>query len=88
MRHEYQVKDKLNRGYSLLKGRDATVYEGLCTLGFEPILYLNYRCEDPEDEGPDTFLLDRVFRFDGYSYRSKSVCELMQQLHGIMVPSE
>jgi hypothetical protein len=57
MRHKYQVKDRLKHVYTLLKGRDATVYESLRALGYEPVLYLNYRRRDPDE--PDTFLFDR-----------------------------
>ncbi|KAH9968342.1 hypothetical protein BGW80DRAFT_1339271 [Lactifluus volemus] len=92
MRHKYQVKDELKHVYSQLKGCDATVYEGLRALGFEPVLYLNYRCNYPdsedEDEDPDTFLLDEVFHIMGYTAIWDNVRYSMQQLHAIMVPSE
>ena len=42
LRHVYQVEDKLEHVYSLLKGSDAALYQSLCALGFEPVLYLFY----------------------------------------------
>ncbi|KAI0250477.1 hypothetical protein BJV78DRAFT_1393596, partial [Lactifluus subvellereus] len=42
LRHVYQVEDKLEHIYSLLKGSDAAVYQNLRALGFEPLLYLYY----------------------------------------------
>ncbi|KAI0250472.1 hypothetical protein BJV78DRAFT_1108457, partial [Lactifluus subvellereus] len=42
LRHVYQVEDKLEHVYGLLKSSDAAVYQNLRALGFEPLLYMYY----------------------------------------------
>jgi hypothetical protein len=47
IRHVYNLtRTSLGRIHSRLRGSDATVYQILRALGFEPILYVNYQFED------------------------------------------
>jgi hypothetical protein len=86
MRHEYQVIDRLKHVYSLLKGSDATVYQSLRALGLKPVLYLDYRYCECNDEAEDTVLLDRVPRFE-YWHGVESLYEVLDSEGGITIPS-
>jgi hypothetical protein len=51
MRHLYQINDKLEHVYGLLKASDAIVYQNLRALGFEPVLYLHYQDTFSREDG-------------------------------------
>ncbi|KAI0300615.1 hypothetical protein B0F90DRAFT_1925707 [Multifurca ochricompacta] len=59
LRHIYPVEDSedLKHIYGLLKGIDATVYQSLRALGFEPVLYLYYEVERID---PEAAIIDKV----------------------------
>ena len=42
-RHVYPIKDDLKHLYSVLKGSDTVVYQGVRTIRFEPVLYVYYK---------------------------------------------
>lgn len=42
LRHVYQEEESLNHVYNLLKGSDASVYQNVRALGFDPLLFLHY----------------------------------------------
>jgi hypothetical protein len=65
LRHVYQVEDKLEHVYSLLKGSDAALYQSLRALGFEPVLYLFYDSGKEWCRGHSrAVLIDRVPNFE------------------------
>jgi hypothetical protein len=61
LQHAYQIKGEggssLSHVYGLLKGRDASLYRAVHSLGFEPVLHLYY------EEDRDAGLIDSVLDF-------------------------
>jgi hypothetical protein len=81
LRHVYQVEETINHVYSLLKGSDASVYQNLRALGFEPVLYLHY---EQWDYNFQAVLTDSVpFMCESEVER---VDTMLAQSNGICVP--
>jgi hypothetical protein len=57
LQHVYQLGDTLKHVYGLLKGSDAVVYQTMCALGFEPVLYFHYVENKKKNDG---VLVDEV----------------------------
>jgi 2-oxoglutarate-Fe(II)-dependent oxygenase superfamily protein len=67
LRHVYQVEGGggLDHVYGLLKGSDATVYQAVRALGFEPVLYLYYETRPYGLPFTEAGLIDRVMQSEG-----------------------
>jgi hypothetical protein len=82
LRHVYPIKENLNHVYDVLKGSDAVVYQSMCALGFEPVLYVYYD-EDEYDDALQGAMVDRLISFsDVFDGR---VVDLVQEAGGIPV---
>ena len=88
MRHVYQVEDKVDYVYSLLKGSDAAVYQTLRALGFEPVLYLYYDRDQPYGELDSAVLLDKVPNFQREVGVSNLTNTLLRDYGGIRTQYE
>lgn len=71
MRHVYLMPetykpDALRQIYGALKGSDAVVYQIAHALGFQPVLYLDYRCD--AKDGCGTAVSEKVIDFTSVSF--------------------
>jgi hypothetical protein len=85
LRHVYPIKRSLRHVYSILKGSDAVVYQGVRALGYEPVLYLYY---EKEGEGGrlEGVIIDRVIDFERkYNYEEDEPATIVESAGGILV---
>ncbi len=84
--HMYQVEggQGLDHVYGLLKGSDATMYQAVHTLGFEPMLYLYFESKRLSQMYDDDFveagLIDRVIQTEASVVVDSFIEELLK--HG------
>ena len=80
LRHVYPIKKSLKHVYDVLKGSDAVVYQSMCALGFDPVLYVYYG-DDPYEGA----MVDKLMNFFGDSYNEETVLDVIQDKGGIPV---
>ena len=83
LRHVYPIEDSLEHVYSILKGSDAVVYQGVCAFGYEPVLYVYY--EKGWHEG---VIIDSVVDFDCFCYEEQDTVDIVERAGGILVGGE
>ena len=71
LRHVYPIEESLEHVYNVLKGSDAAVYQSMCVLGFDPVLYMYYAeaciSQDDPPQGREGVMVDKLIKF-GESY--------------------
>jgi hypothetical protein len=82
LRHVYPIKESLNHVYNVLKGSDVVVYQSMCALGFEPVLYVYYD-EDARDDALEGAMVDELIDFSDV-FDGRAV-DLVQEAGGIPV---
>ena len=82
LRHVYPIKESLNHVYNVLKGSDAVLYQSMCALGFEPMLYVYYN-KGEYDYTPKGAMVDRLIDFD--CLNDGTVLDAVQEAGGILV---
>lgn len=81
LRHVYPIQGySLEHVYDILKGSDAVVYESVRMLGYEPVLYVDYR--DGRYRG---VILDKVARFYEEFGGKDDVVDIVRREGGIYV---
>ena len=80
LRHVYQIQGySLEHVYDILKGSDAIVYESVRMLGYEPVLYVDYRRSRSRG-----VILDKVARFKEV-WAHDDVVDIVRREGGIYV---
>ena len=85
LRHVYPIRDSddLRHVYNVLKGSDAVVYQGVRTIGFEPVLYMYYKF-DGRRHG-DGVLVGRVVNFTGFwETDDRAVIDFLHEEGGVI----
>ena len=80
LRHIYPIDEDITHVYSVLKGSDAVVYQSVCALGYEPVLYLYY--ESAQHEG---MIIDRVISFRNPDSEDYDTLDIVYREGGIFV---
>jgi hypothetical protein len=79
LRHVYPIEESLEHVYNALKGSDAAVYQIMCALGFNPVLYMYYAAErthqDDPPQGREGVMVDKLIKF-GESYDNDEESDL------------
>ena len=84
LRHVYPIKDTgLKHVYDILKGSDAVVYQSARMLGYEPVLYVDYR----EDELRGV-IIDEVAQFCPPFQANDELIDIVRREGGIYVAEE
>jgi hypothetical protein len=88
LRHVYPMKDDLKHVYNVLKGSDAVVYQSVCAIGFEPMLYIYYSHDGLTAEA-EGVLIDRAVNFTQYyDPEGQNLVEFLHSEGGIVVSRE
>jgi hypothetical protein len=80
LRHIYPINEDITHVYSVLKGSDAVVYQSVCALGYEPVLYLYY--ESAQHEG---MIIDKVISFRNPGTEDYDTLDIVYREGGIFV---